>query len=144
MGGEPGILPPGRAGELSLQEVLHNVFVRVAYHPSHSGKLRYLPGRPLRVTARDQDSAVGIRAPDTADDLAGFSVCGGSDCTRVQNRDVAVLEARAFLEPGVEQLLLQSRPVGLTRPATEIDQEKPVHRSRAILADLASGRHRLW
>ena len=84
----------------------HQMLVRIAHYPGDAFEGSNLLRRALRVTARNQNAALGIPSMDAADELADFCVRRGSDGAGVQDRDLALLEARDLLKPRLKQLLL--------------------------------------
>jgi len=84
----------------------HQVLVRIAHYPGDACEVSYLLRRTLRVTARNQNATLRIPPMDAADELANFRISGSRNGAGVQDRDLALLEARDLLEPRLKQLLL--------------------------------------
>ena len=95
----------------------------------------------LGITARDQDPALRIPAMNAAHVLANFRVRRGGDRAGIQNRKLAFIDTRGFLEPGLKQMLLQRGAISLAGAAAEIENMKRRHAQRGIVAQVLEERH---
>ena len=118
----------------------HEVLVRIAHHPGDAGEASNLLRRTLGVTARNQNATLRITPMDAADELANFRISGSRNGARVQDRDLALLEARDLLEPCLKQLLFYGGTIGLAGPTAEIEDVKCIHAQKRIVSQEFAGR----
>ena len=86
-----------------------------------------LMGRPLRIAARDQDSAARIGAVNPANHATHLRVSRRRNRTGVEHRQVAPLRAWSFLKAGGQQLTFERNAVRLAGSTTEIQQMEGGH-----------------
>ena len=116
----------GRRARLVDQRA-YQVLVRLAHHPGDALQTSHLTRRALSVAARDQNATVRIASMDATHELAHFRIRRGRDGAGVQDRHLAFVDTRGFLKPGLKQLLLQRRAIGLAGATAEIDDVKRRH-----------------
>ena len=112
----------------AAQDLGDCVLMRIAHYPRHARERRDFLRCALGVAARDQYFARRVGSMDAPDDLPDLRVGAGGNRARVQDGDLAFLDALGFLEARSEQPRLESRPVRLACPATEIEKMKRFHR----------------
>ena len=129
-GGLPDFSP-----QILAQQFCHIVFVRIAHHPLHPGQLGDFLRCALGVAAGHEDPAFRVSPVDAAHNLANFRVGTGGDGAGVEDGHGAPVNSIDLVKPGVQQLFLECRTVGLARPAAEIEQVECAHREEIFVFD---------
>jgi len=101
--------------------------VRIADHVRNARKGRHLTRGTLGIAARDNDFAVGIATPDAPYGRTGVLFGGSSYCAGIKDYVISPSRGGGAVQPGIPELLLDGRPVGLGRAATEIFYVKAGH-----------------
>jgi hypothetical protein len=122
-----------RQFKIAPHEFSKRVLVRVSDYPSDALQPRNFIRGALGIAACHDDPTPGIHPVQATDELACFSVCRCGDRASIDDRELALLGARALRKTSLKQLLLEGGTIGLAGPATKIDKVKRHHQVLSII-----------
>ena len=96
------------------------MFVRIADNPRHSWERSQFLGRPLRVTACDQNLAAWVQSLEPPNRRACVSIGAVSYGASVEHDNFRIARGAGALQPSFQELLLQRGAIRLRRAATKI------------------------
>ena len=96
------------------------MLVRIADDQLDAWQRRNFLRGPLGIASCDHDLAIRVFAMNAPDRGPRILVGGGCHRTGIQNHDLGVIRVRGSFQPPFLELALNSGPIGLRCPATEI------------------------